>query len=106
MALAFKPTVVGGVTRWHAFQDPDDRLDYLIQFDDAESSWLETDTILSVAWEVEAGLDEDGTSNTTTTATIWLQGGTVGEDYLVTCTVTTAAGRVLERSFTLKIRDR
>ena len=44
-------------------------------------------------------------SNTTTTATIWLTGGTSGEEYLVTNQITTAGGRIEQKSFKIIVRE-
>lgn len=38
--------------------------------------------------------------------TAWLSGGTVDTIYVISCRVTTSAGRVDERSFKLIVRDR
>ena len=46
------------------------------------------------------------TTNTTTTVTVWLSGGTVGQTYTVGCRITTSAGRTDERSLTVTVVDR
>lgn len=84
------------------YKDPSAALDYAVDWSD----WLDTDTIASVAWTVPTGLTNDSSSETSTVATIWLSGGTVGNVYTVTCRVTTAASRVDERSFRIKVIDR
>lgn len=77
---------------------PNDVLDYEWDW----SVWLPTgDTISTVSWTAADGLTIEtspASSNTTTTATVWLGGGTAGETYNVTCEVTTAAGRVAQWS--------
>lgn len=40
--------------------------------------------------------DEARTANDTTTATIWLSGGTVGQKYRVLNSITTEQGRIAE----------
>jgi hypothetical protein len=77
-----------------ATKDPQATLDYRFDW----SAWLDVDTIVSVTWTVPAGITQTATSNTTTTATIWLSGGTVGTRYSVVCRVTTTAGRIDERT--------
>jgi hypothetical protein len=42
----------------------------------------------------------------TTTTGLFISGGVVGQKYSVTNQITTAAGRVDERSFELRIRNR
>lgn len=38
--------------------------------------------------------------------TVWLQGGTLGSTYTISCRITTSAGRVDERGFTITIKAR
>lgn len=85
-------------------KDPDARLDYTVDW--GASGWLGADTIASVAWTVPAGLTSDANTSTTTTATIWLLGGTASTDYTVTCRITTAAGRIDDRSLLIQVRSR
>jgi len=65
------------------------------------SDWLGADTISSSTWTADTGLTVDSDSNTTTTATVWLSGGTASEwdlkRYAVTNQIVTAAGRTAER---------
>ena len=82
-------------------KDPSARLDYQVDW----AAWLGADTISSVAWTLDSGITNYSTSNTTTTATIWLSGGTHGQEYLVTCQITTAGGRINQRSFKVVVRD-
>lgn len=84
------------------FKDPDSTLDYIV----AWSQWLGTDTIVSVEWTVPAGLTQESATATTTAATVWLSGGTAGEDYTVGCRITTTAGRIDERSIVIQCRER
>lgn len=85
-------------------KDPDARLDYTIDW--ATNGWLGSDTIASVAWTVPTGLTSDANTSTTTTATIWLLGGTANTDYDVACKITTTAGRTDERTIRLQVRNR
>lgn len=81
------------------YKDPDASLDYRVDWED----WLNSDTISSVAWTVGSGLTQGTTTNTTLVATIWLSGGTAGTDYEVTCRITTASGRVNDRTFVVRV---
>jgi hypothetical protein len=75
-------------------------LDYQIDW----ATWLGADTISLSIWAVApAGLTLFNPSNTTTKATIWAGGGTVGTDYVVTNTITTAAGRIETRDILINI---
>lgn len=82
--------------------DPDAVLDYEIDW----SAWLGTDTISSSTWTVPSGLTEDSSTNTTTTATIWLSGGTAGTRYEVTNHIVTAGGREEDRTIQIVVRER
>ena len=85
-----------------ATKDPQSTLDYGFDW----SLWLGVDTISSVAWTIETGITQSNASNTTTTATVWLSGGEVGTEYTVTCRITTAAGRIDERSMAIRVAQR
>ncbi len=75
-------------------KDPDETLDYIINW----AVHLDDDTIASSSWAAETGITVDSDTNTTTTATVWLSGGTIKEFYLVTNTIVTDGGRTLEQS--------
>lgn len=85
-------------------KDPQATLDYTLDW--TIGGWLGTDTIASVLWTVPSGITQAAASNTTTSATIWLSGGTLLASYTITCRITTAAGRTDERSFRVIIKDR
>ena len=84
-----------------AEKDPNARLDYSIDW----SAWLGTDTIATSAWTADTGLTLSGATNDTTSATVWVEGGTAGEVYGVTNTITTAGGRRDERTIKFKIKE-
>lgn len=86
-------------------KDPDAFLDYTLDW----SQWLQGDSILSTNFTVtgdDAALAVAFATSTPTTATVWLQGGTDGALYAVTCEITTAQGRVDDRSFQIQINER
>lgn len=76
-------------------KDKDSVLDFVVDWAD----WLDGDTISAVTWNVATGIDKTTQSNTTTTATVWLSGGSVKSVYPITCRVTTEANRVEDFSF-------
>lgn len=85
-------------------KDPAELLDYVVDWED---NWLaEGETISTSDWTVATGITEVSASNTGTTATVWLSGGTHGQEYLVTNTITTSAGRIGERSIKILVRNR
>lgn len=70
------------------------------------STWFATDTISTSTRAVPTGLTQVTAANTTTTATVWLSGGTLDTPYTVTNRIVTARGRTDERTIVLYIRDR
>lgn len=82
-------------------KDPNAKLDYVMDWSD----WLGTDTIASSTWVTPAGLTATAPTNTTTTATVWLEAGTVGTQYLVTNRITTAGGRTNDRSILIQVSE-
>ena len=86
-------------------KDPQAVLDYIFDW----SAWLSavSDTITGTpTWTVGTGLTRDSQSNTTTVATAFISGGTVGSKAPVSCRITTAGGRTDERTVYLKIVNR
>lgn len=84
------------------YKDPDAKLDHEIYWE----KWLEGDSISESSWYVPAGLTLEAQSNTETTTKIWLSGGAIGETYQITNRITTATGRVDERTVRLHVAER
>lgn len=84
------------------WKDPDSVLDYVIDWSD----WLDGDTISTSSWSVDSGITLESDTNTTTTATAWLSGGTVGETYQCRNRIVTAGGRTVDRSIAVSIKER
>lgn len=78
------------------------------------SAWLATgDTISTSSWAIDVAPDASlavagspAPSNTTTTTTVWLTGGTAGLRYVLRNRVVTAGGRTDDRSLEFIIADR
>lgn len=88
---------------WPRSKDPDDVLDYSINW----ARELAGDTISTSVWTVPSGLtDESLSTNTDTETTVWLSGGTDGTSYDVKNRITTAAGRTMDQTVTLKVKAR
>jgi len=83
-------------------KDPDAKLDYQVNW----SNWLGIDTISSSTWVIEDGITKVSDTNTTTTATVWLSGGTSGETYAITNRIQTAGGRIDDRTFYVDVENR
>lgn len=88
-------------------KDPDATLDYMLNYNPTTNPYLQSgETISTSSWfsdssEVTLSLS----SNTTTTATIWVSGGNVGTTYTITNRITTSDGRSDDRSFYLQIKE-
>lgn len=85
---------------------PDTMLDYTVDW----SKWLEQtsgDTVESAAWtlsSVDISIPVDplfAPYTSPASATIWLEGGMLDQNYNVTCQITTVAGRTEDYTFTL-----
>ena len=88
-------------------KDPGADLDYGWDW----SAWLAAgETIISAVVTVPTGLTKGNESNTSTTVTVWLSGGTVSQSgssiYVVTCVITTNQARVDARSLTINVLNR
>ena len=83
-------------------KDPDAHLNYTIDW----SEWLVTDTISTSTWTVPTGITKDSDTNSTTTTTIKLSGGTVGEKYEIVNHVVTAAALEDDRTIVITIREK
>jgi len=84
-------------------KDPDATLDFGFDWSD----WLARgETITASEWVVDDGITEESDENTTTVTKVWLSGGTVGETYEATNRVTTSAGRIDDRTLSVRIRER
>lgn len=84
-------------------KDPGAILDYKVDWD----SWLEPDeTLVDAEFTVESGITLHSETFGARSATVWLSGGTLWEDYRVTCRVVTSKSRIDERSFMVKVKNR
>lgn len=83
-------------------KDPDATLDYTVDWE----VWLAGDTIATSQWTVPSGLTKASESNTTTTATAWISGGTVGQVYSIKNSIVSAGGRVNNQSLEITIVEK
>lgn len=75
-------------------------LDFTIDW----SKWLPPDDILNFSsWTVPAGITNGMETSTTTSTSIWLSGGTLGESYDVVNSIKTSAGRQEDRTIRIII---
>lgn len=86
-------------------KDPDAVLDYKFDW----SAWLASgetiDTALVVA---DTGIVVDSFSimDSATAVMVWLSGGAATRKYIVTCRITTSAGRIDDRSMIVTVAER
>ena len=85
-------------------KDPNATLDY--SFDWGPYLTPLADTIVLVEWVLTAGLTKVSQSNTATTATVFVSGGVLDEVETLTCRITTAGGRIDDRTISLNIVSR
>lgn len=89
-------------------KDDQAKLDYTFDW----SQWLApiTDTIASAVATIHgdgiATIGSPATQVGSTSVTIWVAGGTIGQQYQLECKITTAAGRIDERSIYINVKDR
>lgn len=94
-------------------KDPNAVLDYKFDWKaltngSGASNWLASgETISSRTVTVDSGLtkDSDSLTDTNTSVTVWLSGGTPGKKYKVACRIVTSAGRTDERTLVVTVKD-
>lgn len=73
------------------------------------SDWLATgETISTKTVTADTGITKvsDSLTDTNTSVTVWLSGGTAGQSYKVVCQIVTSDGRTDERTMVIKVRSR
>jgi hypothetical protein len=87
-----------------AIKDKDSLLDYTHLW----SEWLAevSDAIVDSTWVADDGIVIENQSNTTTEATVWLSGGSVGNQYSIVNEIETAGGRIDNRTLIVKVREK
>jgi hypothetical protein len=95
-------------------KDPNAVLDFKFDFaaltnGSGTSNWLATgETISTATVTADTGLTVDSSSitDTSTSVTVWLSGGTANTDYDVLCRIVTSASRTDDRTMVIKVRQR
>ncbi len=84
-------------------KDPSAVLDWAFDWTD----WLAAaETITNHTITADTGLTVDPSTEDAGVVTVWLSGGTAGENYKVACLVETSAGRTDERTIWIKVTNR
>ena len=97
---------------WQIDKDPDATLGYKLDFNAADrdsNTWLGSgETISTAVVTVASGLtkDSDSITDSGTSVTVNLSGGTAGTTYTVAIKITTSAGNIDERSFIVNVLQR
>lgn len=82
-------------------KDPNDTIDFAFNW----KPRLDGDTIDTATFVLPDGLTSVSTSNTTTTATIFVSGGSEGQTYRITSRVVTAGGRTMDWTIYVLARE-
>ena len=86
-------------------KDPNAVLDYAVSW----AAWLAEvgDTLVASVWSVLTGTVQiDSDVSSTTVATVWLRGGAAGEKCSLLNRITTAGGRIDDRTIYVKIKEK
>ncbi len=94
-------------------KDPDEVLDYkydwkaLTNGSGKEDILVSGETISTKTITTESGITVDSSSvtDTSTSVTVWLSGGTAGTSYIVACKITTTDSRTYERSMQINVNN-
>lgn len=89
--------------RGHFTKDPDEVLDYTVDWD---NRLLTGETISTSTWVIPTGITKDSDANDDTTATVWLSGGTAGTNYSLVNRITTSQGRTYDQTITIRVNER
>lgn len=96
----YEPTgTIGGPADYE--KDPDGIQDYVFNW----AQKLNGDTISTSTFLLPDGLTSVSTSNTTTTATIFVSGGSAGAMYRITNRITTAGSRTRDWTYYIKVSE-
>ena len=91
--------------KWVSSKDPGDITNWTFDYS-AEMAALGNDTIATSSWVLDSSLTEVAESNTNTTATVKISGGTEGTRVECTNTITTTtSSETFERTVLLTIEE-
>jgi len=91
------------LTLQNPLKDPSAVLDYVFDWNE----WLATgETITDHTITADTGITVDSSTESDGKVTVWLSGGTAGQNYKVACKITTSAGRTDERTLWIRVVDR
>ena len=84
-------------------KQPADVLDYDFDYSD----WLDdrVDTIATQTVTADTGITVGTVSNASGVVKAWISGGTDGQTYKVTCTMTSAGGRIKQAEISIRVKE-
>jgi hypothetical protein len=94
-------------------KDPSAVLDYRFDWKaqtngSGQRDWLaaaETISTKTITPSTGITVDSSSLTDTNTSVTVWLSGGSAGTDYTVACKIVTSAARTDQRTITIRCRD-
>ena len=90
--------------KWVSPKDPGDITNWTADYA-AEMTAL-SDTLATASWVLPSGITEVAESNTTTTSSVKISGGTAGQKYdCVNTVTTTTSGETFERTVQLTVKE-
>jgi len=91
------------LTLQNPLKDPSAVLDYVFDWNE----WLATgETITDHTITADTGITVDSSTESDGKVTVWLSGGTAGQNYKVACKIVTSGGRTDERTLWIRVVDR
>ncbi len=88
---------------WSEPKDPDEVLDFTV---DWAKPLAVGDIIETSVWTLPTGVTKGAETFTNTSTTIWLSGGTDGQNYDLLNRIVTQGGRTREQTCTLRVRSK
>lgn len=95
------------LTAFEACKDPEEVLDYTINYEVLLLASVVPDSIASSVWTATGALNIDSSSFTGINTTVWVSGGGIlGSRCKLINTVTTAGGRTYERTIMVTVANK
>lgn len=84
-------------------KNPGAVLDFAVDW----TNWMAAgDALATVTWTVPSGITKESETEDGAKCIIWLRGGTAGQNYTLTCAITTTQGREDSRRIVIKVKQK
>jgi hypothetical protein len=84
-------------------KNPSAIIDYAVDW----TTWMAAgDSLATVTWTVPSGITKVSDTTDGAKCIIWLSGGTVGQNYTLTCSIVTTDGRTDSRQIVIKVKQK